>query len=279
MKRTRLLFATAFAALILSAPAFAQESAKVLAKVDGKDITAEDVRIATELFAADLPPVGDPNRERRAIDFLVDLIVLSSAAEAAKIQDQPDFAKRLEIARQRTLMERLLITDAAQRNDDATLKASYDEYVNAQKPQEEVRARHILLKEEEAAKKALERVKGGEDFAKVATELSADPGSGKEGGDLGFFTKDRMVPEFGEAAFALQPGQISEIVKSQFGFHIIKLEERRNVAPPPFEQVKEQWKQYANRRSQQELVLKLRAAAKIERMDAPPAAPAEAPKQ
>ncbi len=128
------------------------------------------------------------------VDFLVDLRILAAAAEAAKVEEQPDFARRLEIARQRTLMERFLVSEAAKQTDDASLQASYDEYVKAQPQQTEVRARHILIKDEEAAKKALERVKAGEDFAKLATELSSDPGSAKEGGDLGYFTKDRMVP-------------------------------------------------------------------------------------
>ena len=98
---------------------------------------------------------------------------------------------------------------------------------------EEIHARHILLPTEEEAKAALARVKAGEDFAKVATELSKDPAG--DGGDLGWFTKDRMVPEFADAAFKLQPGQISDPVKSQFGWHIIKVEERRMRTFPPFE--------------------------------------------
>ncbi len=280
--RTGLLAASFLAATMMAgAPAFAQS--KVLAKVNGVDITEDDVRIAAEGLGNDLPPPGNPQREKVIVDFLVDLRILAAAAEAAKVEEQPDFARRLEIARQRTLMERFLVSEAAKQTDDASLQASYDEYVKAQPQQTEVRARHILIKDEDAAKKALERVKAGEDFAKLATELSSDPGSAKEGGDLGYFTKDRMVPEFGEAAFALEPGQTSEIVKSQFGFHIIKLEDKRPVKPATFEQVKEQWKQYVIRRAQQELVLRLRQAAKIERFDAPPAdpaaAPAEAPKQ
>ena len=100
-------------------------------------------------------------------------------------------------------------------------------------------ARHILLESEDEAKKAQARVKGGEDFAKVAKELSKDPGS-SEGGDLGFFTKDRMVKEFADAAFAMKPGDISVPVKSQFGWHVIRLEERRTKPIPSFDQVKPQ---------------------------------------
>ena len=112
---------------------------------------------------------------------------------------------------------------------EATRKL-YDETVKGITPESEVRARHILVENEDEAKKAYARVKGGEDFAKVAGELSKDPGSKADGGDLGFFTKDRMVEPFAETAFKLEPGQISEPVKSQFGWHVIKVEEKRTQA-------------------------------------------------
>ncbi|MFL5006324.1 MAG: peptidylprolyl isomerase, partial [Microvirga sp.] len=125
--------------------------------------------------------------------------------------------------------------------------------------------------------KAAARVKGGEDFAKVAAELSSDPGSKGEGGDLGFFTKDRMVQPFAETAFKLAPGEVSEPVKSQFGWHVIKLEEKRVKSVPPFEEMKERVEQYLTRKAQQDLVLKLRQNAKIERLDQPAEAkPAQA---
>jgi peptidyl-prolyl cis-trans isomerase C len=156
-----------------------------------------------------------------------------------------------------------------------------DEAAAKQKPEEEISARHILVPTEDEAKAALKRVKGGEDFAKVADEVSKDPGS--KGGDLGWFTKDRMVPEFGEAAYKLSKGEISEPVKSQFGWHVIKLEDKRQKPFPSFDDVKTQVAQYVAQKSQSELILKLREAARIERTEAPaaeapaPAAPA-APK-
>ncbi len=94
------------------------------------------------------------------------------------------------------------------------------------------------------------RLKAGEDFAKVAAEMSKDPGSGKEGGDLGWFTKDRMVPEFAEAAFKLKPGEVSDPVKSQFGWHVIKLEDLRAKPLPSFDDVKDQIAQYLTRKAQ-----------------------------
>jgi peptidyl-prolyl cis-trans isomerase C len=110
-------------------------------------------------------------------------------------------------------------------------------------------------------------VKGGEDFAKVAGEVSKDPGSKTDGGDLGFFTKDRMVEPFAEAAFKMEPGQISDPVQSQFGWHVIRVEERRNKPVPSFEEMQEQVNTYLERKAQQDLILGLRQSAKIERLD------------
>ena len=110
-------------------------------------------------------------------------------------------------------------------------------------------------------------MKGGEDFAKVAGELSKDPGSKTDGGDLGFFTKDRMVEPFAEAAFKLEPGQISDPVKSQFGWHVIKVEEKRTKPAPSFEETKDQVESYLGRKAQQDLIMSLRKDAKIEKLD------------
>jgi peptidyl-prolyl cis-trans isomerase C len=155
------------------------------------------------------------------------------------------------------------------------LRKVYNEVSGSQKPEPEVRARHILVATEDEAKAALKRVKGGEDFAKVADAISKDPGS--QGGDLGWFTMDRMVPEFAEAAFKLDKGQISDPVKSQFGWHVIKLEEKRTKAFPDFEQVKDQVKSYVVQKAQTDQIVTLRDAAKIEKTpDAPVAPPAPA---
>src|SRR4029079_15642236 len=147
-----------------------------------------------------------------------------------------------------------------------------------------VHARHILFradpKDEKAmadaetrARAALERIKKGEDFAAVATELTEDPSGKENGGDLDYFTKDQMVPEFANVAFQMYPGQMSNPVRTQFGWHIIKLEDRRNRPVPAFEKVRPQIETFLVRRGQTELIGQLREKAKIERLDksAPPA--------
>ncbi len=172
-------------------------------------------------------------------------------------------------------MEELLGSVAKAATTEEAERKAYDEAAKAEPPQEEIHARHILLPTEDEAKKALARVKGGEDFAKVATELSKDPAG--DGGDLGWFTKDRMVPEFSNAAFKLKEGEISDPVKTQFGWHIIKVEGVRTKSFPPFEQLKEQAARYVAQKAQSETISELHKAAKIELFDAngkplPPAA-------
>jgi peptidyl-prolyl cis-trans isomerase C len=146
------------------------------------------------------------------------------------------------------------------------MKKVYDDAAKQISGQEEVHARHILVPTEEEAKKIEEQLKKGADFAELAKKESKDPGA-SDGGDLGFFTKDQMVPEFSAAAFALEPGKISAPVKSQFGWHIIKVEEKRPRKPPEFAQVKPQIESFVTRKAQADYVAKLRAEAKVERLD------------
>ena len=138
--------------------------------------------------------------------------------------------------------------------------------------EEEVHARHILVETEDEAKAILEQIKGGADFAALAKEKSKDPGAA-DGGDLGYFTKDQMVPEFAEVAFKMYPGQLSNPVKTQFGWHLIKVEDKRQRPVPELEAIKEQIDAYLVRRAQSEYVAKLRQTAKIDRLDAPRAPP------
>ncbi len=242
--------------------------AKVLAKVNGVEITDDDLKIAMEDLGPGIPrQLEGKARETYVIDFLVDEQLVVQKAQADKLAESPDFAKKMAYLRDKALMETLLGNVAKQAATDAAIKATYDEAAKNQKPETEYHAHHILVPTEEEAKKALARVKGGEDFAKVAGEVSKDPGS--KGGDLGWFTKDRMVPEFGEAASKLKPGEISEPVKTQFGWHVIKLDETRPKTFPPLDQIKDQVARYVVQKAQSELVMKLREGAKIERTDAP----------
>jgi peptidyl-prolyl cis-trans isomerase C len=255
-------------------------AAKVLATVNGVDITDDDVKVAMEDIGPTLPQMQPAERATYVLNYLIDSKLVAREAEKEKLGDTPEFARRLAYFHDKVLMETLLGNVAKAAATDDALKKTYDEAAKMQKPEEEIHARHILVATEDEAKAALKRVQAGEDFAKVATELSKDPGS--EGGDLGWFTKDRMVPEFAEAAFKLKPGEISQPIKTQFGWHIIKVEERRMKPFPTFDQVKDQVLRYVVQKAQGELIAKLRADAKIVRAepepkpDANPATPPDA---
>lgn len=252
------------------ASAATSAQAKVLAKVNGVEITDEDVRLALEDLGPGLPrQLEGKARETYILDFLVDEQLVVQKAQADKMAETPEFAKKLAYMRDKALMESLLGKIAKEATTEAAIKQTYDEAAKNQKAETEIHAHHILVATEDDAKAALKRIKAGEDFSKVATELSKDPGS--KGGDLGWFTKDRMVPEFGEAAFKLEPGQISEPVKTQFGWHIIKLDEKRAKQFPPLEQVRDQVARYVAQKAQTEVINKLRESSKIERSDAPAA--------
>ena len=161
--------------------------------------------------------------------------------------------------------------------------AAYAEAAKQMGEEQEVRARHILVETEDQAKAILADLKKGGDFAAIAKEKSKDTGAAAQGGDLGYFTKDQMVPEFAEVAFKLDKGKLSDPVKSQFGWHIILVEDKRQKPVPEFDKVKDQIESYVQRKAQADLVTKLRAEAKIEKMDAPkpadPAKPADAGKK
>jgi peptidyl-prolyl cis-trans isomerase C len=262
----------AFAAAMVLAFA-APASSKVLARVNGIEITDEDVKIALDDIGASLPQqIEGPAREAYILDYLIDAKLVAQKAEADKMGQSPEFAKKVAYYRDKVLMEDLLGKVAKDAASDTAIQKTYDDVAKQQKPEDEVRARHILVESEPDAQAALKRVGAGEDFGKVANEMSKDPGS--KGGELGWFTKERMVPEFADAAFKMQPGQISDPVKSQFGWHIIQVEERRQKQFPPLDQVRDQVTRYVVQKSQSELILKLREEAKVERTE--PEKPADA---
>lgn len=253
----------------------------VVARVDGIPITEGDLAVAADDPALQLPGVGDAQKRDLLVGYMVDLKLGARAAEAAKVGDGRDFSRRLAYFRDKLLLDDYLEGQVRTAVTPEAARKLYDDTVKNLKPEDEVRARHILVEGEDEAKAAAERVRKGEDFAKIAGEVSKDPGSKTDGGDLGFFAKERMVPAFAEAAFKLQPGQVSEPVKSQFGWHVIKLEEKRTKPVPAFDEMKEQVETYLARKAQQDIILSLREKAKIERLDQPPtsAPPAGEPKK
>ncbi len=271
--------------IFLSAPigaSRAQDSDPVVARVNGVDIHESDIGFAEEEIGGNMPSIPPEQKRDYLINYLVDVVVLSQAAEKQKLDDRPAVKHRLVFDRNRLLMEMLLQDAGKSALSDAAEHQVYDDAVKQVKSEQEVHARHILVPTEDEAKAILAQLKGGADFAVLAKEKSKDPGAA-EGGDLGYFTKDQMVPEFAEVAFRLDKGQLSDPVKTQFGWHIIKVEDKRIKPTPTFEQVKPQIENYVAHRAQAELVENLRKSATVERLDKPaapdpslnPAAPAK----
>jgi peptidyl-prolyl cis-trans isomerase C len=241
---------------------------KVLAKVNGAEIRQSDVALAEEELGPSLAQMDPATKDENVLAFLIDMKIVSKAAEDKKVQDGEDFKKRLAFTRSRLLMDSLLASEGKAATTDDAMKKVYEAASKEITGEEEVHARHILVETEDEAKAVEEELKKGADFAELAKKKSKDPGA-SDGGDLGFFTKDQMVPEFSTVAFALEPGKVSDPVKSQFGWHVIKVEEKRKRKAPDFDQVKSQIETYVARKAQADYVGKLREAAKVERMDKP----------
>jgi len=249
----------------------AAESDPVLAKVNGTEIHQSDLAVAEADIGESLPAEVSPDKRREVLlTYLVNVNLLAQAAEKQKAEQEPNFAKRIAFARKKVLVQTLMEQESKKATTDAAIKKFYDDKA---KPQTEVHARHILVETEEQAKDVEAQLKKGADFAELAKKLSKDPGS--DGGDLGYITKEQVVPEFGNVAFSLEKGKISAPVKTQFGWHIIKVEDTRERKPPPLEAVKDQIKAKLTQEATEAMMQKLRADAKIEMTaEAAPAAPA-----
>src|ERR1700710_2492696 len=262
-------------ALLAGLPVRAEEANPVLAKVNGAEIRASDVALAEEELGPSLAQMDPATKKENVLSFLIDMKIVSKEAEDKKIADRDDFKTRLAFARNRLLIDNLLAVEGKAATTDENMKKVYEDAAKQITGEQEVHARHILVETEDQAKKIEDELKKGADFAELAKKESKDPGA-SDGGDLGFFTKDQMVPEFSAAAFALEPGKVSDPVKTQFGWHVIKVEEKRTRKAPDFEQVKPQIETYVVRKAQADYVAKLRQTAKVERLDKPDDAAAKA---
>ena len=249
----------------------------VVARVNGVEIRESDLAMAEEDLGTELQQLPPEHRREQLISYVADVILAAQAAEARKLQNTDDFKQRDAFIRSKLLMGLMLQDQARSLVTDEALRKVYDERSSRWARPGSARPPHPVPRRPEGRKGAgrgagarqrgLERIKKGEDFATVASELTEDPSGKENGGDLGYFTKDQMVPEFAKMAFKMEPGQMSNPVQTQFGWHIIKLEDRRNRPVPEFDKVKQQIETFLVRRGQTELIAQLREKAKIERLD------------
>jgi len=263
--RLGLALALLGAALAGTCSALAQD--KVMATVDGKSITEADLKLADFEIGTDLGNLPPVTKRRVLIEYMIENQLFADAAEKEKLSTGPAFEQRLNYWRRRALRDTYFDQTVKSSISEPVAKTFYEDQIKGMKPEEEVQARHILVDSEDKAKELADKIAKGEDFAKLAKENSKDPGSKDDGGMLGFFGKGQMVPAFEEAAFRLKKGEVSPPVKSQFGYHLIKVEDRRNKKLPSFDEVKDRIMNSMIQRKAQEVASALRTGAKIEYLD------------
>jgi peptidyl-prolyl cis-trans isomerase C len=261
--------AIAFAAQDYRALAQDKAGDKVIVTVDGKSITEADMKLAEGEIGAELANLPPEVKRRALAEYLIDNQLFASAAEAAKLGDTPEFQAHMAYLRQRALREQFFEKTLKGSVSEDEAKKIYNARVAELKPETEFAARHILVDSEEKAKELRAKIVAGADFQQVAKENSSDTGSKEQGGFLGYFGTGQMVPPEFEAAVAkMQKGEMSEPVKTNFGWHIIKLEDRRNKQPPTFDQVKDTIMNSLAVRKAQEKSAELRGKAKVDYVDA-----------
>lgn len=236
----------------------------VLATVDGKNIGTSEFTTFVTLAAGTTVDKLTAEQKKQLLDRLVGVHLAAAAAEKAKLEAQPETANLLNLWRTNLLSDALLKKYLADHPiSDDELKAEYDTQVAALPRQ--YHARHILVENKETAEAIIKDLKGGADFAKIAKDKSKDSGSAKNGGDLDWFSLDSMVKPFGDALAQLENGQITqEPVQTQYGWHVIKLEETRTQAAPPFADVKTQVNQLVQNKKIESYLAELRKTAKVE---------------
>lgn len=264
MNLLKLTLAAAGMATLLTGAAFA--GPKVLATINDVEITERDIEIARAEIGEQIANMPAEESRRNLLLYVIENQLLAEAAKKEKV-DEGDAAKEVMAYYRRRALHDLYydrkIRDAV---SEVAAKKTYDEQVGKIKSKPEISARHILVKTEEDALDIIERLNRGSDFAELAKEKSTGP-SGAQGGSLGYFSKGQMVPEFDKVVFTLKKGEVSEPVKTQFGWHVIKVEDKRESKPPAFDTVKGRLMAGMVSQKAVEVITALRSSAKIDIVD------------
>ena len=216
----------------------------IVARVGGEEIRSSDLAEAAQTLPEELRGMPAPVLYPMLLDQMIDRKVIVQAARKAGLESDPGVQKQIARSTETTLQNALLLREVGPQLSEDAIRARYERDLAGKPGEEEVRARHILVADEAEAKRILEQVQKGANFEELAKEKSTDPTAKAGGGDLGFFKQGDMLPEFATAAFALKPGEVSPApVQTRFGWHVIKLEERRTAPPPPYEQVRDEVRQ------------------------------------
>jgi peptidyl-prolyl cis-trans isomerase C len=266
---SRLIAAAALLGAMFAAPALAQADADpVLAKVNGQPIHASDLKAAAETLPAQARSMPPQQLYPMLLDQLVDAQALLVEAKKTGLDKEPEVQRNMQMAQERALESSLLNKVVRPQVTDQAIQARYDEQYAGKSGEPEVHARHILVGDEATAKKIIAELKKGGDFAALSKQYSKDPSASQQGGDLGFFKKSDMVPEFADVAFALKDKEVTPVpVKTQFGYHVIQTLEHRTTAPPTFEQVHDELRQQMVQTAVQKEIAEARGQVSIERFN------------
>ncbi len=263
-----------------AAPSAAAAPDPVVARVGSDEIHSSDLAEAAQGLPEELRGMPAPVLYPMLLDQMIDRKVIVQAARKAGLERDPQVQKQIARATDTTLQNALLLREVGPQITEDAIRARYERDIAGKLGEEEVRARHILVADEAEAKRILEQIQKGANFEELAKEHSTDPTARAGGGDLGFFKKGDMLPEFAAAVFALKPGEVSPApVKTRFGWHIIKLEDRRTAPPPPYEQVRDEIRQAMIQEGVKRVLDEARQGVKIERFnpDGSPQAAAATP--
>ena len=253
--------------LVMAAPvpnAFSQERILV-AKLNGEDIYLDEVLRLVEKLPEEIRQQPLETYFDRLIDDIVDSRLAAAAGNEAGLTNDERVIEQMSIAAQRVLAEAWINSELRKSITDEAVQQAYDIFVADEQSRHEVRARHILVKEKAEAEAVITELQGGADFAELAKKRSTGP-SGPNGGDLGYFPRGAMVPAFENAAFALAAGSFTQTpVQTQFGWHIILVEEKRTAEAPTIEELAPQLRQNLISQNLGRLLDSLRTNARIER--------------
>lgn len=242
-----------------------------VATVDGIAITYNDVSLVEDELMAVYGQLPEEQRFQTLVGYMVNRILASEAAKKAGLENDADVAKIKAFMERKALQDVYIAKMLMERVTEEDVTAYYDKEIKNGPVEEEVRARHILLDNREAADAVVADLEKGADFAALAKERSKGP-SGPSGGDLGYFSKQSMVPAFSDAAFKLGAGETSPPVQTQFGWHVIRVEDRRNRPVPPFDQVRDRIYQLLISEAQRDIYDEMRAKAAVDLVNMPGAA-------
>jgi peptidyl-prolyl cis-trans isomerase C len=236
----------------------------VVARVNGAALRLSDVEAVQKTLPPQMQNVPLAQIYPMLLNRMIDGMLVADAARKEHLDQSPEVQQRLKLIEDRLLQQAYIEQLVQGMQSDDQLKAAYQKLIQQKPTQDEVHARHILVKTEAEANSIIDQLNKGADFATLAKKYSKDPGAAS-GGDLGYFTRDDMVPAFAAAAFALKPGQYTKTpVKTEFGWHIILVVDRRVKAPPTFEQARPELTRKLTRDVVEAKVKELRSEAKVE---------------